>query len=326
MATELRLDPLNGRWVAIRPERALRPDAFVLRTPFTTDAADSCPFCPESFDGEVVVDETTDADGHWQSRVVANRYPAFDSDAPFVSVNKGPVFTEATAGGVHEVLIFTPDHNRSLDAMDDGEIENIMALLKRRLVAHASQSNLRYTQAIINSGREAGASIEHPHGQLMGISFVPRDVAEEQARFSQFVAGCLLCTAIEAESTSGRRTVLSSDAALVVAPYWSGVPYEMLVLPRHHATHLHTESDAVLTGVGLALRDALRALKAAIGDVAYNVVVHSAPYLHGEPFHWHIHLFPKATTRAGFELGTGVSINVVKPEDAAEVLRNAATV
>ena len=319
--TELRFDPLSGRWVAFSPGRADRPDGFLLRTPEPTTETAPCPFCPENFDGEELLGELDNLGGTWTTRLVANRYPAFHGEDPFVMVNRGPVFTEATAGGTHEVLIFTPDHHRSLAELDDLEVGDLMTLLRRRLVEHATMKNLRYTQVIVNYGREAGASLEHPHGQLLGISFVPRDLAEEQARFSRFVAGCLLCTAIEAEETSGRRTVASTEHALVVAPYWSSVPYEMLVLPRRHATHVHTEPDEGLAGVGRAIRDALQALRATIGDVAYNVVLHAAPYHHGEPFHWHVHLWPKATTRAGFEMGTGVSINVVLPERAAEALR-----
>ena len=320
MVTELRLDPLSGRWAAIRPSRADRPDTFVHRTPWPEGQRDNCPFCGPQNDDETVLAERADDHG-WTSRIVTNRYPAFDTDEPFVIFNKGPVFTEATAGGTHEVFIFSKDHQRSFAELTDSEVGSVMELLRERLLAHAETSNLRYTQIIINSGREAGASLEHPHGQLLGISFVPRDLAEEQGQFSRFVAGCLLCTALEAESTSGRRTILDRPHALVVAPYWSSVPYEMLILPRHHATHIHTETGEILTGVGLALRDALKALKAAVGDVAYNVVFHGAPSHHGEPFHWHVHLWPKATTRAGFEMGTGVSINVMPPEQAAEQLR-----
>jgi UDPglucose--hexose-1-phosphate uridylyltransferase len=96
----------------------------------------------------------------------------------------------------------------------------------------------------------------------------------------------------------------------------------MLLLPRNHGTHVHQEDETTLTGIGLAIRDALATLKRTVGNVAYNVVLHSAPYNHGEPFHWHVHLWPKATTRAGFEMGTGVSINVMPPEVAAEQLRS----
>jgi UDPglucose--hexose-1-phosphate uridylyltransferase len=136
MVTELRLDPLSGRWAAIRPQRADRPAAFVDRMAWPTEQRSTCPFCKEHADDEQVLAETTDG-GNWTSRVVANRYPAFDTDEPFVVFNKGPVFTEATAGGTHEVVVFSPDHDKSFSELDDHEVADVMALLKERLTAHA---------------------------------------------------------------------------------------------------------------------------------------------------------------------------------------------
>ena len=196
-----------------------------------------------------------------------------------------------------------------------------MAALRDRLEEHASQPNLRYTQAIVNSGREAGASLEHPHGQLLGMSFIPRELAEEQARFARFVGSCLLCTTMEAEEDSGERVIYANDHVVVVCPFWSAVPYEMLVIPREHNPHLHKSPTEDLIAVGEGIRRTLAQLAESVGDVAYNIVFHSAPYRVGEPYHWHAHIWPKATTTAGFELGTGVAINVISPEEAAETLR-----
>ncbi|MBV8463072.1 MAG: DUF4921 family protein, partial [Acidimicrobiales bacterium] len=240
---------------------------------------------------------------------------------PFVVANRGPVFTQATAGGIHEILIFSPEHDATLGQLSAEQVELVMAALRDRLEEHASQPNLRYTQAIVNSGREAGASLEHPHGQLLGMSFIPRELAEEQARFARFAGSCLLCTTIEAEEDSTHRVIYANDHVVVVCPFWSAVPYEMLVMPREHNPHLHRSPTEDLLAVGEAIRCTLQQLAEVIGDVAYNIVFHSAPYRVGEPYHWHAHIWPKATTTAGFELGTGVAINVISAEEAAETLK-----
>ena len=106
----------------------------------------------------------------------------------------------------------------------------------------------------------------------------------------------------------------------MVCPFWSGSPYEMLVIPRAHGPHLHHSPTTELLAVGRALKIALGRLRAVLGDIAYNLVFHSAPYRAPEPYHWHVHVVPKLTTVAGFELGTGVLINIVNPEQAAEEL------
>lgn len=319
--TEMRLDPLSGRWVVISSARAERPDAFVLHAQrLEHEPLKPCPFCPGNEEDSPPSLVTTGDDGSWKVRVLPNKYPAFEGDEPFVVEVKGPVFTAGSAGGIHEVLVLSPDHAAAWPDLDDEQAALVMEALRTRMASHAELANLRYSQAIVNAGREAGASVEHPHGQLLGMSFVPREVAEEQARFARFTARCLLCTTIEAEESVNERIVYKDDDVVVLCPYWSSVPYEMLVIPRSHCPHLHSATEEAAVGVGRGLSTALRALTASIGDVAYNLVFHSAPFKQGEPFHWHVHVVPKATTRAGFEMGTGVAINIVPPEMAAAEL------
>jgi UDPglucose--hexose-1-phosphate uridylyltransferase len=184
--------------------------------------------------------------------------------------------------------------------------------------------DVRYTQAIVNHGHEAGASLSHPHGQLLGLPFVPGEVLDEERAFARFVGGCVLCTTAEAEISSGERIIFANDDVVVMCPYWSGSPYELLFVPRRHELHLQDADDDSLVAMGRALRDATGFLNEALGDIAYNVLFHTSPHQHGYLFHWHVHLLPNLHTIAGFERGTGVLINVVPPEQAAEVLRGVA--
>jgi UDPglucose--hexose-1-phosphate uridylyltransferase len=321
--SQLRLDPLTGRWIAISLERAERPHAFLTRTlPVEDDPSRPCPFCPghEDLTPPAIA---TYGEGAWRVRVVPNKYPAFSGTQPLVVTHLGPVFTQAPAGGAHEIVIFTPDHGRHFPDLDDDEAALVMCAIRDRMDEHARTPGLRYSQPIWNYGREAGASVEHPHGQLLAIPFVPRGLTDELAGFARFQGSCLLCTTIEAELDAGHRLVLETDRVLVVCPFWSGSPFEMLVLPKDHQPHLYDAEAADLAAVGRAVRDALARLKATVGDVAYNAVFHSAPFRVRENYHWHVHLVPKLTTRAGFELGTGVLLNIMPPEMAAEAIRAA---
>ena len=320
--SQLRLDPLTGRWVVVSTRRAERPEAFVVRSEeVQADTSRPCPFCPGHEEDSPPALETYGPSGRWLVRVVPNLYPAFSGDEPFVVTNRGPVFTQATAGGIHEILILSPEHDASWSMLSNEQTGLVMAALRDRIEEHSQHPSLRYSQAILNSGREAGASLEHPHGQLLGMSFVPRELAEEQARFARFAESCLLCTTIQAEEAEGYRVIHADDRVVVVCPFWSATPYEMLVVPRHHTPHLYRSGTEDLVAVGLALKSSLGQLREVVGDVAYNLVFHSAPYRVNDPFHWHVHVWPKATTRAGFEMGTGVAINIVNPEQAADQLR-----
>jgi UDPglucose--hexose-1-phosphate uridylyltransferase len=321
--SQLRLDPLTGRWSAISEERRERPFAFQpRRLPIEAEPIRPCPFCPDGDPTAVPTLEYRDATG-WEVRVVPNLYPAFAGGAPMAVTNLGPVFTQAPGSGIHEVLLLGPEHGRSWADLDDRRSGLVMQAVAERIASHSAIPGLRYSQAIVNAGREAGASLEHPHGQLMGIPFVPREITDEQAGFARFAGNCLLCTTVDAEDSAGARVVYADDDVLVVCPFWSGTPFEMLVLPRHHEPHLAKASSTDLSAVGRALQRGLAALRTTLGDVAYNVIFHSAPYRTAGDFHWHAHVLPKATTVAGFELGTGVVINVISPEDAASTLNPA---
>ncbi|HZU74452.1 MAG TPA: HIT domain-containing protein [Acidimicrobiales bacterium] len=321
--SQLRLDPLTGRWVVVSVDRATRPAAFLSRTlPVEGGPARPCPFCPGHEESTPPALETYGPSGKWQVRVVPNLYPAFEGDEPMVVSHLGPAFTQAPASGIHEVLVLSPRHDAGWADLDDAQASLVMGAIRDRIDAHAHARTLRYSQAIVNSGREAGASIEHPHGQLMGMPFVPRELVDEQGGFARFTGSCLLCTVIDAEDDAGHRIVHSDEHCQVICPFWSATPFEMLILPRAHHAHLHRASEADLDSVGRAIRIALQRLTGHLGDMAYNLVFHSAPYRATGTYHWHAHLLPKLTTAAGFELGTGVAINVVAPELAASELRS----
>ena len=248
-------------------------------------------------------------------------YPAFDGESGFVVHHVGPVHVTAEASGIHEVFVYTPHHDGGFDQLGDDEAIEVMHALRRRLAAHAAAPEIRYSQVIINHGREAGASISHPHAQILGLPFVPGEILDEERAFARFAGGCVICTTVEAELAADERVVFANDDVVCIAPFWSGAPFELLLMPRRHEPHLQDADVLSLEAMGPAIRDAVGHLNAAIGDIAYNIGFHTAPHEHAGQYHWHVHLWPNLVTSAGFERGTGVMINVTPPELAAETLR-----
>jgi UDPglucose--hexose-1-phosphate uridylyltransferase len=323
--SQLRLNPLTGRWVTVVPERAERPNDFAPRSlQVETGPARPCPFCPGNEETAPATFELSDTGGEWRQRIVPNLYPAFEGDEHLAVRNLGPVHVMAEASGTHDVFVLTRDHWGGLHRFSDAEAADTMRSLKNRFAQHAQRSNIRYTQAIVNHGREAGASLVHPHGQLLGLPFVPGEILDEERAFARFEGGCILCATVEAESVSGERIVNANDHCVSIAPFWSGSPFELLIVPRAHCVHLTEADDDSVAGVGLAIRDSLAQLNALFGDVAYNLVIHTAPHHDSAHYHWHVHVWPKLVTTAGFERGTGVMINIVPPETAADELRRVA--
>ncbi len=325
--SQLRLNPLSGRWVTVVAERAERPTDFAPRsTQVESDPDRPCPFCPGNEESTPPALESYGRDGKWVVRIVPNLYPAFFGEDSMAVRNLGPVHVQAAASGIHDVFVFSPEHGETWADLDDRDAGLVMAALRDRLEEHARSPHVRYTQAIVNQGHEAGASLAHPHGQLLGMPFVPGEIVEEEKAFGRFEGGCILCTTVEAEVADGTRVIYEDDRVVIVCPFWSGVPFEMLVIPREHVAHLQTTEPLDLAAVGRGIRTALGDLRELLGDVSYNLVFHTAPHQHHDGlFHWHAHVWPKLTTVAGFERGTGVLINIVPPEVACEELRKVGT-
>jgi UDPglucose--hexose-1-phosphate uridylyltransferase len=318
----MRLNPLTGRWVTIVAERARRPTDFAPLVEAEEFYADGpCPFCPGNEEATRAPVETIESHGTWLMRVVPNLYPAFEGDAGFVVHHSGPVHVSAEASGTHEVFVYTRDHDGGIHLLDDEDAARFMHALEHRLRDHAANPDIRYTQVIINHGRVAGASLAHPHAQILGLPFVPGGILDEERAFARFAGGCVICTTIEAELAADERVVFGDDDVVCVAPFWSGVPYELLLMPRRHELHLQDADSSSLEAMGRAIRDAVAHLESALGNVAYNLGFHTAPHEHSGEYHWHVHLWPNLMTVAGFERGTGVLINVMPPEIAAETLR-----
>lgn len=326
VANQLRRNPLTGRWITIAASRASRPQDFLTRILEVEPVGGRpCPFCPGNEEATPPALETYGENGTWQVRVVPNLYPAFQGTEPMVVTHESKLHASAPASGVHEVLVLSPDHDQSIIDLDVDGTRHVMQAICDRVAAHARRPEIAYTQVIVNYGREAGASLEHPHAQLLGIPFVPGEIGDEYRGFADHGGACLLCDVVDEELATAERVVLADERVVVIAPWWSGVPYEMLVLPRSHATGLPAADVADIEAVGSGISEALRRLHRLLGDVAYNVVLHTAPHHAVGAYHWHVHLLPRTSTQAGFEQGTGVMINTVAPEVAAAQLKKRST-
>jgi UDPglucose--hexose-1-phosphate uridylyltransferase len=218
------------------------------------------------------------------------------------------------------VIVHAPRHALSLAELDDGQVAAALDAWRRRMRAHADAS---YVQLIVNEGGGAGASLEHSHAQLYALPFVPATVARERERFGAYrertAGGSLLSDILVEEVRRRERLVAIDDEAALICPWASRSPFELRVVPRREAARF--EED----GAGTAMiATALRALAARFErPPELNMWVRTAPRGAANGFHWHVDIAPRLTVKAGFELSTGVDINVYPPERAAADLREA---
>ncbi len=324
---EIRIDPLTGLRSIIADRRADRPGALPRWEPVAPpDPADD-PFAegqeartpPELFavrpDGSA-----PDAPG-WQVRVVSNLYPAVERDpAPAGPTADPDLFWAGPARGAHEVIINAPDPVATLGELSPEQVAAAVEVWRLRMRAHADAACLH---VIVNEGAPAGSSIPHTHAQLYALDFVPAGIARERERFGAYttrtMGGNLLGDLVQQEVRRRERIVAIDAEAVLLAPYGGRLPYQLMVVPR--APRPRFEDDGP-TGAAL-LHDALGRLRRRFGtSPPLNLWVRTAPQ-GAEHFCWRIDIVPRLTHLAGFELGTGVGINIIAPEQAAAELRDA---
>jgi UDPglucose--hexose-1-phosphate uridylyltransferase len=284
----------------------------------------------------------------WLTRVVPNLYPALgaaDSDddgrKPGAAMGTGaeagafassgdPLLASRKAGepdlfssrpalGDHEVVVNAPQHVTAMAELSEEQFAAAIATWRERMRAHPDAS---YVQVIVNEGGGAGASLEHSHAQLYALPFVPAAVARERERagaYAERTAGSgLLGDILVEEVRRGERLVAIDDEAALICPWASRSPFELRVIPRRASARFEDDE-----GGAAMIRTAMRVLAARFdGPPELNLWVRTAP--HGaEEFGWHVDIAPRLTIKAGFELGTGVDINIYPPERAASDLREA---
>jgi UDPglucose--hexose-1-phosphate uridylyltransferase len=292
LSAELRVDPLTGRVVAMAPGRSERPGASAPPLdPVTDEELDSCPFCEGREDRTPPETLALPAGGRepntpgWLVRVVPNKYPAFEHQ---------------------EVVVHAPFHARSITELGDAQLGLVAEAWRLRSIA-AREEGFEHVFACVNEGRAGGASLMHSHSQLVWLREEPPVPAAEQTG-----EGCRLCDYLSEEREDGSRVVLERDGLVLLCPYAGRAPYECLVAPLEHES---SGFQSGLLGDGLKLAaEALRRLHELEGPRSSNLWLH-------EGGHWHLELLPRLTVFASVELGAGLYVNTLPPEEAAQALR-----
>jgi UDPglucose--hexose-1-phosphate uridylyltransferase len=332
--SELRIDPLSGTRVIVAGDRGARPGAWLEAGPRPPIDPETDPFLEGHEDRtppEVYAlrpnGGAPDTPG-WSVRVVPNLYPALTLDAAgdeqpeSLAAGRGEpdLFTTRPASGAHELIVNAPEPVSSLHDLEPRQVETALSVWRDRMREH---SGAAYVHVIVNEGRVAGASIPHTHAQLYALPFVPAAIARERERFTAYsdrTAGRnLMEDLVQEEVRRGERVVAVDTEAVALCPFAARVPFHVQIVPRRPAPSF--EDDGPL-GASL-LHEVLDRLTAELGGTPpLNLWVRTAPR-GAERFCWRIDLLPRLAQPAGLEMGTGVNLNVLPPERAAERLRAA---
>ena len=343
--SQLRRDPVVNRWVIIAPERGARPHDFAVRTEAAASAS-VCPFCQgnERMTPHEVfaIRDTSEPDRPgWYVRVVPNKFPALGIEGQLNPQADG-LLHSMEGIGAHEIVIEHPRHDAVLPFMGDEQIMRVIEACRSRVQDLRGDVRFRHVIAFRNHGAEAGASVTHPHSQVMALPIIPRlvrDLLQGAGDYYGANGRCVYCDLVAQELRAGVRVVLETPHFVVLAPYASRFAYETSITPRRHCADFTTLTIEERADLAAVYRKLFTAYTTALMSPPYNLVYQTSPATGPGPegaadgavdgeavareFHWHVEVMPRLTTLAGFEWGTGFYINPVAPEEAASTLKAA---
>jgi len=334
---ELRKGPIEDRWVIVAPERAKRPSDFLKPEESNGLSPDKCPFCAGNEDKTPPeIYRASNEDGSWQVRVVPNKFPALGNYPELGQVTVDGLYERMNGVGTHEVIIESPDHERTIPDLPFENVKTIIDTYAVRLRDLKKDDTYPYILLFKNHGKRAGASLSHPHSQIIATPIVPQLVEQELEKARAYYEEkerCLFCDLMMIELQSGKRIIEETDDYVAFTPYASRFPFEITIMPKKHAHDFTDICDEQRREFARILKNTLYRLKQLLGDPPYNLVLHNAPNSIPRPgtpgywatlqysYHWRVAIIPRLTTVAGFEWGTGFYINPVPPEDAAQYLK-----
>ncbi|MFA5807295.1 MAG: galactose-1-phosphate uridylyltransferase [bacterium] len=326
--TELRKDPVVGRWVIISTERAKRPHEFPPEP--APRRVGVCPLCPgsERMTPPEILGYRQGGqpnDPNWTLRVVPNKFPALRIEGELGKAADG-IYDRMHGIGAHEVVIESERHDVDLFDLPEKRFEDVLWAYRDRLVDLKNDHRFKSVIIFKNHGAAAGASLTHSHSQLIALPIIPKRVMEEMngcREYYRFRDRCLFCDIVVQEMDQKVRIVEETGEFLAFSPYAPRFPFETWIVPkRHQCAYEMIEADQA-KALAAVFRRTLRRLNLALENPPFNFIVHSAPFQEraADFFHWHIEIMPKLTKVAGFEWGSGFYINPTPPEESAKYLR-----
>ncbi len=324
--SQLRQDLVSGDWIVIAPGRAKRPHQLLNKYPKRkVSPKSSCPFeDPQKSGHEKAVLVYGEKD--WSLQIIENKYPAFTHKNICGVIGKYGPYSVTDTVGHHEVLI-TRDHNRNFSDLSRAQSRQVLEAFRDRYLMLLNDSCISYISMFQNWGPSAGASIYHPHYQLIATPIVPPDVMHSllgSVKYYDENEKCVHCVMIDWERKNKKRIVYENDGAVAFAPFVSKSAFEVRIFPKKHLSYFENTLDVEMDHISDALQNVLKKMKKNLKDPDYNLFIHTAPVKDKNRYpmyHWHIEVIPRISKYAGFELGTGVDINSVDPDDAAALLR-----
>ena len=332
--SELRFDLISKDWVVIATGRAKRPETFKREKRKEKEIPKAlCPFCQIStqeaptliFSHEKKIPLGRGIPKDWTTISIPNKFPAFLPSEKLNPRVEGKFYKTINAAGFHEVVV-TRDHKKSMGQFSISQVKEVIDVYQERYLELMKEKFVDYVSIFHNHGSEAGASISHPHSQIITTPLIDVDLKKalfNSRKYYRAHRKCIYCQMNDWEKKNKKRVVFENKDFLVICPFASKSAFEVIISPKKHLAYFEKITEKEKELLSEAFQVVLNKLYKALNDPAYNFYLHTSPCDGKEYsyYHWHWTILPKTATWAGFEIGTRMEISTIEPEKAAEYLR-----
>ncbi len=330
---ELRFDLASKDWVVVATGRAKRPENFKKEEKKTKkESKTACPFCNMESQGKpfLLFVKNKKIENHktlpknWTLAVIPNKFPAVVAGQSLNERAEGP-YQIMDGVGFHEVVV-TRDHHRDMSQFSKEEIKEVIDAYQERYLELMNEKFVSYVSIFHNHGREAGASLYHPHSQIMAIPVTDPDIENSLAgsrRYWDFHKRCLHCEMLKWDREDGRRIVFENDDFIALCPFASRMAFTVRIYPKEHLSYFERINESQKLSLSEVFQASLTKLSKGLNKPSYNFFLRTSPcdgkdHSH---YHWHFEIMPRTSIQAGFEFGAGIEISTIEPEKAAQYLR-----
>jgi len=338
-SSELRMDVISQDWVIIAPGRAGRPNLLAETKKRKTTPPKECPFCQIQTqqnpllvfsNGRKIAWEkwTPSLLKKWTTLVIPNKYPIFSSDSQLKEKKEGPFFKKIKALGFHEIVV-TRHHTKQIAQFNLAQVKELFDVYQERYLELMKKNFVNYISIFHNHGPRAGASVDHPHSQIITTLLIDIDlqhaIKKAQNYFEKY-GKCIYCEMNKWEQKNKKRIVFENEEFLVLCPFASKVNFEVIITPKKHLSYFQEIKENEKWKLAQAFQIAIEKIFRGLNDPDYNFYLHTAP-CDGKKYpyyHWHWTILPRLSLSpsAGFEMGTHMEVSTIFPEKAAEYLKN----
>lgn len=339
--SEFRQDLVSGDWILVAAKR-LEYSKKIVKKKLAEEIKKTekeieneikkCPFedPQKSGNGAPILvfnnfgDRITEINNDWFLQIIPNKNPSLETHYSICpKEEKTELFSKINAVGFHEVVI-TRDHNRKIADFLEAEIQILIKAYKERYLKLAEEKCLKYILIFHNNGKDAGASVNHPHSQILATPIIPPDVGRSLNGcniYEEKHKKCVHCEALEWELKQGERIIYQNSEFIAFCPYASHFNFEIRIFPLKHRKNFELIQENEIAALSNIFKQMFEKIRDKLQNPAYNFFIHTAPINYLYDYHWHIEILPRISVWGGFEFGTGIEVIVVSPEKAAEILK-----